>query len=41
MTEVANNGEISGASVIQMAKNYLKETGIKIKLKGLRYSPEY
>ena len=41
MTEVANNGEISGASVIQMAKNYLKETGIKIKLKGLKYSPEY
>lgn len=41
MIEVANNNEISGASVIQMAKNYLKETGIKIKLKGLKYSPEY
>ena len=41
MAEVANRGEISGASVIQMAKNYFKETGIKINLKGMKYSPEY
>lgn len=37
----ANDGRLSGSTVIQMAKNYFKETGIKIDLKGLKYTPEY
>lgn len=37
----ANDGRLSGSTVIQMAKNYFKETGIKINLKGLKYTPEY
>ncbi len=41
LIQVANDGEISGSSVIQMAKNYFQETGIKINLKDLKPSPEY
>lgn len=36
----ANNGLLSGESVIQMAKNYLSQTGIKINLKGLKYTTD-
>ena len=34
----ANSGLLAGSTVIQMAKNYFKETGIKVNLKGLKYS---
>ena len=37
----ANEGRLLGSSVIQMAKNYFLETGIKINLKGLKYTSEY
>ena len=36
----ANKGLLSGESVIKMAKNYFDQTGIKIKLTGLKYTPE-
>lgn len=35
----ANENRLSGRTVIQMAKNYFLETGIKINLKGLKYTP--
>lgn len=37
----ANKGLFSGETIIQMARNYFFETGIKINLKGLKYSSEY
>ena len=36
----ANNGLLSGESVIKMAQNYFEQTGIRIKLTGLKYTPE-
>ncbi len=41
MIEDANKGRLAGETVIQMARNYFFETGIKINLKGLKYSSEY
>lgn len=35
----ANSGRFAGETIIQMAKNYFIETGIKINLKGLKYTP--
>ncbi len=35
----ANKGRFAGETIIQMAKNYFTETGIKINLKGLKYTP--
>ena len=35
-----NEGVLSANSVINMAKNYFKQTGIKIKLTGMKYTPE-
>ena len=37
----ANKGLFAGETIIQMARNYFLETGIKINLKGLKYSSEY
>ena len=36
----ANNGMLSGETVIKMAQNYFEQTGIRIKLTGLKYTPE-
>lgn len=41
LIQEANNGHFAGKTIIQMAKNYFTETGIKINLKGLKYSEEY
>ena len=35
-----NNGLLSAESVIAMAKNYFEQTGIRIKLKGMKYTRE-
>ncbi len=40
LVEDVNKGLLSGESVINMAKNYFEQTGIKIKLKGMKYTHE-
>ncbi len=35
-----NEGSLSASSVINMAKNYFEQTGIKIKLTGMKYTKE-
>ena len=35
-----NQGLLSARSVINMAKNYFEQTGIKIKLTGMKYTKE-
>ena len=40
IVQVANNGLLAGESVIKMTQNYFKQTGIRIKLTGLKYTPE-
>lgn len=37
----ANDGLLAGETVINMARSYFDETGIRINLKGLKYTPEY
>lgn len=40
LVQDVNNGLLSGESVINMAKNYFEQTGIRIKLKGMKYTHE-
>ena len=40
LVQDVNNGLLSAESVIAMAKNYFEQTGIRIKLKGMKYTRE-
>ena len=40
LVEDVNNGLLSARAVINMAKNYFEQTGIKIKLTGMKYTKE-
>lgn len=40
LVQDVNKGLLSASSVINMAKNYFEQTGIKIKLTGMKYTPE-